>query len=142
MSGYDPQSESWGSPEQRWGTPPGQWDAGQQPGWGAPPEQWGQGQPQWGPPPGYGTPYYWAPQTDGKAIGAMVSAILAFVLCPVIPAIVALVLASQSQRDIAASRGRLTGDGFNKAARIIAWVHFAYMGVMLLIVFAMIGSGV
>ena len=101
------------------------------PGWGPPPQQgqpygWQPQQPPWGQPPpgGYGS-YYVPPQTDGKAIGALVSAILSFVVCPLAPAIVALVLASQSDQEIAASQGRLTGEGFNTAARITAWVNIA-----------------
>ena len=96
------------------------------------------GQPTWGPygaaPPG-GHPVDWqgAPETDGNAIAALVCAIAAWVVCPVILAIVALVLARSSDRAIAASGGRRTGHSLNTAARWIAWVH---LGVMALIVVA------
>lgn len=104
-----------------WGATPGPY-GGQQPppGWGGQPPGYGGGYPQQVPPP---YAYYGAPPTDGKAIGALVSSILAWVVCPVIAAVVALVLASQSTRDIRASGGRLQGEGFNTAARIISWIN-------------------
>lgn len=84
------------------------------------------------PPPPYPSAYaggYVPPQTDGTAIAALVLAISSFLLMlfvavlSVIMSIVALVLARSSRRKIAASGGRLTGMGLNKAAVIVAWVH-------------------
>ncbi|MBA2326619.1 MAG: DUF4190 domain-containing protein [Actinobacteria bacterium] len=96
--------------------------------------------PGWAPPPagapGYGSAA--APQTDGTAIAALCCAIGAFVVCPLVPAIVALFLAHNSQQKIDASGGRLTGDGLNTAARIIAWVHLAII-VVLIAIFIIIG---
>jgi hypothetical protein len=88
------------------------------------------------PPPG--APYPAPPQTDGDAVGALVLAVASFVVCPVVAAIVALVLARQSQRKIAASGGRLTGEGVNQAARIIAWTHIglAAFAILVLVVLA------
>jgi hypothetical protein len=74
------------------------------------------------------------PQQDGTAVAALVLAIASFVVCPLIPAIVALVLAHQSQQKIAASGGRLTGEGLNQAARIIAWVHLGLVALVILII--------
>ena len=62
------------------------------------------------------------PETDSKAIWALVSAIAGFVLCPVILHVVGWVLANQSLESIRASQGRLTGDGLAKAARILSIV--------------------
>jgi len=92
--------------------------------------------PGWAPPPA-GTPGYSSvPQTEGTAIAALCCAIGAFVVCPVIPAIVALVLAHNSQQKINASGGRLTGDGLNTAARIISWIHLGLvaLGIAILII--------
>jgi hypothetical protein len=114
------------------------------PGYGPPPPGYGPPPPGWGPPPaqyGYGTPYgyggYAAPTTDGKAIGALVSAIASFVICPFVPAVVALVLAGQAMRSIRESGGRLTGESLVTAARIIAWIHLALclLGVGLILLF-------
>jgi hypothetical protein len=90
----------------------------------------------YGPPPAYGSsPAYgnapggpvpqWAPppQTSGNAIAALVLACCSWVVFPVIPAIIGLVLAGNAQRDIDASGGRLTGDGLLTATRWIAWLN-------------------
>lgn len=66
--------------------------------------------------------YQPAPETDSKAIWALVSSIAGFFLCPIILHVVGLVLANQSLETIRASQGRLTGDGLAKAARILAIV--------------------
>jgi hypothetical protein len=76
------------------------------------------------------------PQTDGKAIGALVSAISAWIFCPIVAAIVALVLAGQSSRDIESSGGRLTGAGLNTAARIVAWLNIGLGGLFFVVLFA------
>jgi hypothetical protein len=111
-----------------------------------PPQPPSGGPPPAGPPPGWappppGTPgYQSAPATDGTAIAALCCAIGAFLVCPVIPAIVALVLAHNSQQKINASGGRLTGDGLNTAARIVAWVHLALfvlvIGIIIIVAIA------
>ncbi|MGH9049058.1 MAG: DUF4190 domain-containing protein, partial [Acidimicrobiia bacterium] len=107
-------------------TPPP--SAGGPPGWQQPPPARQQ------PAPGYAT----APQTEGTAVAALVLAIASFVVCPLVPAIVALVLAHTAQQKIDASGGRLTGDSLNTAARIIAWIHIGLVvvGVVAVIVVA------
>jgi hypothetical protein len=62
-----------------------------------------------------------------------VLAIASFVVCPLVPAIVALVLAHTAQQKIDASGGRLTGDGLNTAARIIAWIHIGLIALVIVI---------
>ena len=144
-----------------WGAIPGQGQGEQQPGWGPPPPGYGQppppgyGQPPPGygapPPPGYGggygappgygqpPPYYGPPPNDGKAVGALVSAIISFVVCPLIPAIVALVLAGQASQRIRESGGRLGGAGMVTAARIISWINIAF-SVIFLVFFIWLGA--
>ena len=123
-------------PQQPYGAPP--------PGWGTPqpPQPYGAPPPGWGAPPGYGGYGYAAPQTDGKAIGALICAIAAFVICPFVPAVVALILAGQAASSIRASGGRLTGEGMVTAARVIAWINIAFcvLGVLLFAVFASASS--
>ena len=97
-------------------------------------------EPGWGrPPPGDGQPppYYGPPQNDGKAVSALVLSILSWVLCPVVPAIVALVLAGQSSRQIRESGGRLGGDGMNSAAKIISWINIVVVGGSIVVFFAL-----
>ena len=98
------------------------------PAYGPPPNYapGGYGQPGYGPPPpGWGEPgHRQGPQrTDSKAIIALVLACASFILFPLIPAIVALVLASSAKRDIAASGGRLGGEGLVTAAKVISWIN-------------------
>jgi hypothetical protein len=83
-----------------------------------------------------------ARQTDGTAIAALVLAIASFVVCPLIPAIIALVLCSTATRNIQQSGGMKEGDGLVKAAQIIAWINiaFAIVGVVLLIIFIAVAA--
>jgi hypothetical protein len=91
-------------------------------GWGAPPPPAaGWGAPAYPPPYGYGT----GQQTEGLAIGALVCSIGSFFVCPVVLAIVGLVLAQNAQNRIDAGAGRLSGAGLVTAARIVAWVNLA-----------------
>jgi hypothetical protein len=74
--------------------------------------------------PGAGYGYVQSPQTDGLAIGAFVTSIAGIFVCGVVPIahVVALVLASSSNKKIDASGGRLTGKGFNTATQVISWI--------------------
>jgi hypothetical protein len=120
--------------------PPGEQDPyGQQPSYGYQP-------PPPPPPQGYGQPYgyggYAAPETESMAIIALVLAIGSFVVCPVIPAIVALVLANNADASIQASGGRKTGEGLTKAARIVSWVNIGLFlaGLVLVILIAVLAA--
>jgi hypothetical protein len=103
------------------------------------------------PPPAYGgyaqQPYcyggYGAPQeTESNAVVALVLAIASWVVCPVIPAVVALVLANTADANIQASGGRKTGEGLTKAARIVSWINIGVYvaGLVLVIVIAIIAA--
>jgi hypothetical protein len=63
------------------------------------------------------------PVTSTNAIVGLVLAIVSWVVCPIIAAIAALVLAHSSSKEIAASGGRVGGAGLNTATRIIAWIN-------------------
>jgi hypothetical protein len=131
-----PSPQQWPPPPQ---SPMTQPPAGQ---WPPPPP----GTPPGGPPPAPGYPYGYQPpqaygygqQTEGMAVGALISAIAAFVVCPVIPAIVALILAANARKKIVQSGGRLGGDGLVTAATIIAWVNIALgvIGIVAIILIA------
>lgn len=120
--------------------PPGGQDPyGQQPpssGTPPPPPAYGYGQQ----PYGYGG--YSTPETESSAVVALVLAIASFVVCPVIPAIVALVLANNADTAIQASGGRKTGEGLTKAARIISWIHLGLCiaGLVLVILIAVLAA--
>ena len=104
------------------------------PHWDAPPAQ------GYGPPPGYGPVPYGAPpqpygaqpygpgyagpqQTSTQAIIVLCLAIGSFVVFPLIPAIVALALASGAREEIEASGGRLGGEGMVTAGKVVAWIN-------------------
>ena len=100
------------------------------------------------PPPGYppagyqAVGYGQAPQTDSKAVVGLILAISAWVICPFITAIIALVLAGQSNRAIDASGGRLEGRSLNTATKVIAWLNIV-LGIIGIIAFiALIAFGV
>jgi len=100
------------------------------------------------PPPqqqGYGPPYGFQPQTEQKAIWALVAALAGYVACPIVLHVVGWVLANQALRDIRASGGALTGEGMAQAARVLAiigLVVFAliFAGVIVVVVFAGLAS--
>jgi len=87
------------------------------------------------------------PQTEGSAVAALVCSIVSFVLCPVIPAIAALVIAPGARRKIDASNGRLTGLGLLTAAKwvswinIVLWVGFTLLFIVLIALGAMSDTG-
>lgn len=94
------------------------------------------------PPPGAypapGTyapaPYGYAPvspPTSTNAIIGLVLAIVSWVICPVIPAIIALVLAAKSQQEIRASQGAVGGEGLNTATRIISWINIGFWALLI-----------
>jgi hypothetical protein len=126
----------------------GPWSPGPQ----APPAYQGYAPP---PPPGYGPPPggygtypsygYGAPprRTDGTAITALILAIVSFVVCPVIPAIIALAMIPGSRRTIVASGGTVEGLGLLTAAKIIAWIHLGLVlvGVVFFVVAVAISAG-
>ncbi len=85
----------------------------------------------------YGYQPYGQRSTDQTAIWALVLAIAAWVVCPLIPAIVALFLARTAERNIAASGGQLDGDGLAKAGRIVAWLNIGlWVAIALIVVVA------
>ena len=92
-------------------------------------------------PPPYGP----VPQTSNSAIISLVLAIVAWVICPIIPAIIALVFANKADREIAASNGWVTGGGLVTAAKIVAWINIGLyaaiiaVGVLVLIL-AVVGG--
>ncbi len=96
-------------------------------------------QPGGYPGSGYGYGYPSAPpsrQTEGKAVPALVLAICAWVFCPVVLAIAALVMARQSTRAIEASGGRLDGASMNAATKWVAWINIVLWGIGILLMIA------
>jgi len=108
------------------------------------------GPPEGQPPPSiqpYATPqpaaYYIAP-TDGGAVWALVLGVLGFVTCPII-GLIAFFTGSSALSRIAASQGRLQGDGIARAGRNLGCINVLLwlLGVIgIFFVFAACGLGV
>ncbi len=110
--------------------------------------------PQWPSQPGAepafaapATPAYGPfPKTSNNAIAALILSIVAWVVCPIIPAIIALVLASKADKEIVASNGWVTGAGLVTASKIVAWINIGLyaaliaIGVLVLVVAAVGGA--
>ena len=81
-----------------------------------------------------------APTTSTNAIIALVLAVLSWALCPIIPAIIALVLASMADREIAQSGGRVDGGGLVTAAKIVSWINIGVWaaGIVILGIFLLV----
>lgn len=140
-AGYGGQGQPPGQGEPSQGPPPyGQQEHGPSPygpspyGQYGPPAQQPYGQPapygQYGPP---------VQQTESRAIVALVLAICSFLVFPVVPAVVALVLARGAQDEIDASGGRLTGTGLVTAARVLSWINLGLAGAVLLVLVLALG---
>ena len=86
-------------------------------------------------PPAYDTPAYGAPapRTSSNAVIALVLAIASFVICPLVPAIIALPVSASARREIDESGGWVTGDGLVQAARIIAWINIGLVAASIVI---------
>src|SRR5207244_4780567 len=84
--------------------------------------------------------------TEAIAVAALVLAICSFIVCPLVPAIVALFLASAAKRNIDASNGALDGESLVTAARIISFINIGLClllivgGIVLIIVAAATSS--
>ena len=74
---------------------------------------------------------YQAAETESLAVVALVLAIGSWVVCPIIPAVVALVLAGKADEYIRASGGRKQGEGMSKAARVVAWVNIGFTTLLI-----------
>jgi Domain of unknown function (DUF4190) len=91
------------------------------------------------PPPGVpgvppGQPYGAPPPNSGKAVTALVLGILGIVMCQVL-GVAAVIVGKQANDEIAASGGRLGGEGLAKAGIILGWVAVALLVVTAVILF-------
>ena len=108
-----------------WETPGGPPAPGQAP--------WGE--PQWGQPQ---TP----PESNGKAVTALVLGICGLLICPVILSIPALILGYQAKGEIDRSGGRQSGRGMAVAGIVMGWVGAVFGALILIgiIVFGVLGA--
>lgn len=98
--------------------------------------------PAYPPAPAYAA----APSTSSNAIIALVLSILSWVVCPLVPAIIALVFANMATKEIDASGGRVGGQGMVTASKIVSWINIGLyaaaivVGGFLLVLFAIAGA--
>jgi len=64
---------------------------------------------------------------------ALILAISAWIICPIVPAIVALVFASKASKEIKASGGAIQGAGLVTGANITAWINIGLYSLILVI---------
>ena len=91
-------------------------------------------------PAGFG----FRPQTEPSAILAVVVAVVAWLACPILAAIAALMIAGGAKAKIDVSGGALTGLGLVSAARWIAWIHLCIVPIGIVLVaigFNVFGNG-
>lgn len=72
------------------------------------------------------------PPTSTSAIIGLVLAIASWFICPVILAVVALVLARSSSKEIEESAGQIGGAGLNTATRIISWINIGLYALIII----------
>lgn len=82
------------------------------------------------------------------AIVALVLAALSYVSCPIVFAIVALILGNSAEKEIKSSGGWVTGDGLITATKILAWINIgigllfvAIFGIFFLFTFLLAAAG-
>jgi type II secretory pathway pseudopilin PulG len=72
-------------------------------------------------------------QNDGKAVGSLISGILAFTIAPLIAAIPAVVLGHMALSNIKKSAGRLKGEGMAVAGLVLGYLNLAAIPLILII---------
>jgi ABC-type Fe3+ transport system permease subunit len=94
------------------------------------------------PPPGYGQPYGGGqpPQDHPRATTALVLGIVSLVCCNVL-GIVAYIVGRNAEREIAASGGRLGGEGKAKAGKILGIVATVLLVLGLIVWVLLIATG-
>lgn len=88
------------------------------------------------PPPGYGAPppapgYRPPPPNSSRAVTSLVLGIVGLVVCAPV-GIGAIVVGKQANDEIAASGGRLGGEGMAKVGVVLGWVAVALLAVSVL----------
>lgn len=125
---------SWQQPEQEQQGWQSSWQQPQQnPQWQqAEPNQWQQQQPQQTP---QWTGYQPSPPTPGNAIASLILGIVSIVLCPIITAVIGLILGYSAKKEIDKSGGRLGGRGVAMGGIITSWIGLAiYTPIIVLII--------
>jgi hypothetical protein len=73
------------------------------------------------------------PPTSSNAIVSLVLAIMSWVVCPIIFAIIALVFANKADKEIAGRQGQLGGSSLVLAAKIVSWINIGFYAALLIL---------
>jgi hypothetical protein len=94
------------------------------------------------PPPGY-PGYHRPPPTDGMAVAALVAGIGGWFICPIIGGVLAVIFGYMARKNIADSRGALTGDSFATAGIILGFIQLGLvlLGIIIWVIIMIIASG-
>ncbi len=96
--------------------------------------------PSCGHPAPRAQPATGARRTEGTAVASLVLGIAGFIICPLIPSILAIVFGNQAQRKIAQDPS-LEGEGMAKAGVILGWIGVALVVVGILFIVIVAASG-
>jgi hypothetical protein len=83
--------------------------------------------------------------TNGSATAALVLGICGFVICPLIPSVLAIVYGKKARHEIAASGGRQTGGSQATAGIVLGWIGIGLcvlLGLLLILALAVFSIGV
>ncbi len=85
------------------------------------------------PPPSVPTAVQTGPPTSSNAIIALILAVVSWAVCPVVPAIIALVFAAKADREINSAHGAIAGQGLSTAAKILSWINIGLWAALILL---------
>jgi hypothetical protein len=74
-------------------------------------------------------------------VAALVCGIASFVVCPVLPAVAAVILAPGAKRKIRESGGRLDGEGMATAGQVLGWINIGLAAFLVIILVIVAASG-
>ena len=86
------------------------------------------------PPPG--VPITRPKPNDGSAIASLIMGIAAFLVCPLVLGVLAVVFGYVGRRNIMDSGGTLDGESFAVAGIILGWINIAIVAIFAIIILA------
>jgi hypothetical protein len=75
-------------------------------------------------------------------VAALVCGIASFVVCPLLPAVAAVILAPGAKQKIRESGGRLEGESMATTGQVLGWINIglAALAVLALVILAAVGT--
>jgi hypothetical protein len=85
-------------------------------------------------PPPLGVPLARPKPNDGSAIASLIMGIAAFLFCPLVLGVLAIVFGYIGKRNIEGSGGTLGGEAFAMAGIILGWINIAIVALIAIII--------